>query len=322
MEVGLLLQWLKLPAGGWPPDDRALLGLPLGPVDADAAEQNALARMEVLRPHQLRHPELVTEGMNRLAQALIALTATSTAAPTPNAPAEFDYSPDRPPPPLPLPSEPLDAEAVDDDEVVEAEVVQLPAPPKVQPIPLPDDAPIIPLEDATAPPPGATFTRTDRRKVYRELALLRRLKHAWEELGPVAGVPSDGVRTAEAVYRVLVARRELLALFDTRPELNDVFEEAGRAVVAVVLQPHPAAVLRELVPSQRAGVAADWAAGRVRVYARLATLRRHLRAGRPSRWGVRLAERVGGFFRSNPEWILVAATGLLLAAGVARAMMR
>ena len=35
----------------------------------------ATDRMERLRGYQLLHPELVTEGMNRLAQALICLTA-------------------------------------------------------------------------------------------------------------------------------------------------------------------------------------------------------------------------------------------------------
>jgi hypothetical protein len=50
-----------------------MLSMPDGPIDAVLAEQNALAQMERLRPHQLLHPELVTEGMNKLAQALLAL---------------------------------------------------------------------------------------------------------------------------------------------------------------------------------------------------------------------------------------------------------
>ena len=74
MNTALILPGLNLPPGPWPPEERALLGLPAGPVDPIRAETNALARMELLRPHQLKHPEVVTEGMNRLAQALIALT--------------------------------------------------------------------------------------------------------------------------------------------------------------------------------------------------------------------------------------------------------
>src|SRR5580658_10263591 len=66
--------WLGLPQGPWPPDHYTLLGLPTGHCDPPLLEDLVLARMELLRPHQLLHPELVTEGMNRLAQALICLT--------------------------------------------------------------------------------------------------------------------------------------------------------------------------------------------------------------------------------------------------------
>lgn len=308
-------QWLSLPAGVWPPDDRVLLGLPPGPVDAAVAEQNALARMETLRPHQLLHPELVTEGMNRLAQALIAVSVQ----PAPRAPVEFDYSPDAPLP-LPLPPDVLDAEAVD-DEVVEAEVVEVaPLPPLPPPRPLPalEADPVVLLDDAAPPPPGTTATRTDRRKLYRELAFLRRLRKAWERIGPVAGVPSEPVRSAETVFLVLAFRRQLLRLFDERPDLTDTLEPSGRQVTAVFGQPHAAVVLRDLVPAQRAALAADWAGGREELFARYARLRRRLRAVRPKRWGVRLLGRVGHFLRTNPEWVLVVVTLVVVLVGLVR----
>lgn len=334
MNLALLQQWLSLPAGTWPPDDRTLLGLPPGPVDAALAEQNALARMETLRPHQLLHPELVTEGMNRLAQALIAVSAPVQAT-TARAPVELDYLPDlsQPAPaaagqfqplplPLPLPANDIaDAEAVD-DEVVEAEVVELPPPPPVPPprplVQLEADPLVLLDQDLPPPPPGATATRADRRKLYRELAFLRQLRKAWERIGPVAGVPSEPVRSAEAVYLVLVTRQELLRLFDLRPDLTDDLERGGRTVTAVFTQPHAAAVLRDLVPAQRAAVAADWAAGRVGLFARYAGLRRQVRAMRPKRWGIRLAGKVGTFFRTNPEWVLVAFTLLVVLVGLIR----
>jgi len=183
MNLPLLQQWLGLPAGAWPPDDRVLLGLPAGPVDAALAEQNALARMETLRPHQLLHPELVTEGMNRLAQALIAVSAPPLTATT-RAPVEFDFLPELSrqspvppgqvrPLPLPLPTNDIaDADAVD-DEVVEAEVVELPPPPPVPPprplVQLEADPLVLLDDDLPLPPAGATATRADRRKLYREL---------------------------------------------------------------------------------------------------------------------------------------------------------
>jgi hypothetical protein len=70
----LLSQWLDLPATPWPPDHYALLGLQRGKGGMDEVEQRVLERMERLRHHQLMHPEPVTEGMNLLAQAMIALT--------------------------------------------------------------------------------------------------------------------------------------------------------------------------------------------------------------------------------------------------------
>src|SRR5436305_9477654 len=90
MDMDKLRSWLGLPPGPWPPDDRTLLGLGTGPVTAAEAERRALGLMAKLRPHQLVHPDLVTEGMNRLAQALLAV---SMAAPTV-----------APPPPLPRPA--------------------------------------------------------------------------------------------------------------------------------------------------------------------------------------------------------------------------
>ena len=62
------------PPGPWPPDHYALLGLVPASCDPTLVEGTVLDRMAQLRPHQLLHPDLVTEGMNRLAQALVCLT--------------------------------------------------------------------------------------------------------------------------------------------------------------------------------------------------------------------------------------------------------
>ncbi len=80
MDTTRLSAWLDLPPGPWPPDARTLLALGPGPVSAADAERAAMARMAMLRPHQLVDPDLVTEGMNRLAQAMLAV---SVAAPAP-----------------------------------------------------------------------------------------------------------------------------------------------------------------------------------------------------------------------------------------------
>jgi hypothetical protein len=74
VEHSLLQSWLGLPPGPWPPDHYTLLGLAPGADEPALVEPRVLDRMAKLRPHQLLHPELVTEGMNRLAQALVCLT--------------------------------------------------------------------------------------------------------------------------------------------------------------------------------------------------------------------------------------------------------
>jgi len=81
----LLRQWLHLePEGPWPPPAWELLGLSLGAasaasvsLDPRAIEGRVLERLDWLRPYQLKYPELVTEGMNRLAQAFLELTQRS-----------------------------------------------------------------------------------------------------------------------------------------------------------------------------------------------------------------------------------------------------
>src|SRR5262249_27032540 len=75
MNGDLISSWLGLPSGSWPPNHYSLLGL--GPREADPArvEQSVHERMDKVRHYQLSFPEEATEAMNRLAQALICLTA-------------------------------------------------------------------------------------------------------------------------------------------------------------------------------------------------------------------------------------------------------
>ncbi|MBY0514997.1 MAG: hypothetical protein K2P78_13910, partial [Gemmataceae bacterium] len=107
MDHNQVRSWLGLPPGPWPPDHYTLLGLPAGRADPAAVEPVVLDRMDRLRPHQLLHPELVTEGMNRLAQALIALTDPAEKAAYD---AEFGFtSVTSPPPPAPKQRKPKPA---------------------------------------------------------------------------------------------------------------------------------------------------------------------------------------------------------------------
>ena len=73
MDTGNLAKWLDVPANPWPPDHFRILGLAPGEGTADDIESVVFERMERLRTYQLKYPEEVTEGMNRLAQAMVCL---------------------------------------------------------------------------------------------------------------------------------------------------------------------------------------------------------------------------------------------------------
>lgn len=74
MSHELICSWLGLPGGQWPPDHYCLLGLEPAKADSEHIEQQVHQRLEMVRRYQLLHPDLVTEAMNRLAQAYICLT--------------------------------------------------------------------------------------------------------------------------------------------------------------------------------------------------------------------------------------------------------
>ena len=76
IRVDWLSQQFGLPPGQWPVSHRALLGFAAdGPLDVAEIESRVVERMNLLRVHQLREPDTVTEGMNRLAAAMVALTS-------------------------------------------------------------------------------------------------------------------------------------------------------------------------------------------------------------------------------------------------------
>src|SRR5437899_5144730 len=74
MSHRLICSCLQLSAAHWPPDHYTLLGLDPREVEPARIEHSVQERMEQLRRYQLTHAEQVTEGMNRLAQALVCLT--------------------------------------------------------------------------------------------------------------------------------------------------------------------------------------------------------------------------------------------------------
>jgi len=305
MDIPLLKAWLKLPPGPWPADDRTLLGLPPdGPIDPIDAERHALERMEWLRPHQLLHPELVTEGMNALAKALIAASRS-------------------------VPPETAANEAPTEVEILDAIVVTTKRRRKTKRRPvlsssanLPMADVLVPLAplDATAnePPAGSAVVPSQRRRSYRELVLLRRLRAIWERLGRIVGVPAESLSTAEMIAACLTERTALLRLIEQAPELVEIVAHRGQRIVGILGQPHPPSVLRSLVPSQRRRIALEWAEARDHIELCSAALRHRLRTTTPkSRLGL-WSREVTAWFRDNPEWILGLAGAMAFAMMIVR----
>jgi hypothetical protein len=319
MDAGLLRTWLGLPPGPWPPDDREILGLADGPADPATVELRALAQMDRLRPHQLRYPELVTEGMNRLAQAMIALTAGGDTGAAPPKPRKHVKKKPKPVDVLP------DNLALSDSGVV-VPVVEATAPAPVildaEVVPVPEAAPVpapaVPLDPGEPvpvpePPPGAAYIPADRRAAYRELADLRRLIRLWDRLRTTLAVPGEPFATPAKVLLLLEVADEIR----TRG-IQPFPTPAGRDVVTILRHPLPLGLIRSLVPSQRLAVAKDWAQAAAEMRSEYDSIRRGLQRSVPRRWTNRLVRGLGRWLRTNPEWLLVLAALGLLVLGFAR----
>ncbi len=254
MSIELICSALDLPPDRWPPDHYSLLGLTAGAVDPAAVEERVLDRMERLRRYQLAHPDIVTDAMNRLAQALVCLT-------DPAAKAAYDMALRPAPPPSPVVSEDQESSQpyalAPPERIAVAPNVRKPMAVRVRP----DDA---------------------RRRLYRRLAAIRHLRAAWRDLGdyvadPVARPlrPTEGIEFVAAILEV----RGRLAN-DTGPRIG-LPGQAGAIVAALARQPLPLTTFRHFQREQRSALAADWQAAADQlntVYAETAgALRQHRR---------------------------------------------
>ncbi len=279
MDVALLRSWLDLPAGTpWPPEPHVLLGLSPGSGDAGEAETRALDRMDRLRPYQLLHPELVTEGMTRLAQALIAFGEA------PPAPPRYELIAE---PPAPRPAE--------------------------LPVVAAEDRPQ-PSEDL----PLAVELPAGRRWVYARLAAVRRAARAWDRVGLVLGDPDDPADTPSRVMVLLEAVRPLRPLLPAVSGVVGGVGEPGGICGALVRQPLLLDTFRRLLPDQRLAVAADWRRGRDALRREYAWLRRVSAQGRTRRAVRRRADAAWRWARRTPELLLIPLLLLLLARQWAR----
>ncbi len=237
MSHELICTWLGLPPGNWPPDHYRLLDLEPGESDCARIEQRVHQRLEAVRRYQLLHPELVTEAMNRLAQAYVCLTdpdarraydAARSGRPKPNgskppsaaapAPAQPRPSAVTPPPvpAMPVPVPPPERPAPPPVPTVELPPVALPAPPVAVPAP-----PVaVPVEASPPPEPP----------IVLPVAVAEALPAAPPPVAPQPRPKADPVieasRSPEA-RRGLGTRRALYQRLTATRRLMRVWERAG-----------------------------------------------------------------------------------------------
>jgi hypothetical protein len=284
----LIRSWLGLPPGPWPPDHYTLLGFPPGHSDAAAFEPRVLQQMERLRKHQLREPDIVTEGMNRLAQALITLTDSIAKSAYD---AELKFTPT--PPQIPVPTSPppphlelvIVSQHVFEDLLPEAaEPVANPPTEVTQEIAVPEelippyelrpdpwDPRLEPSKPLLLPPKEITEAeaaarawptpRSSRRWIYARLASIRRGRRSWLKLRPVFLDPNDPLDRPARVVLLLEAATAIRPLLPTLAGVVGGVSEPGGLVAAVVRQPLLLDTIRRLLPDQRQALAADWRFG-------------------------------------------------------------
>jgi hypothetical protein len=312
----LLRQWLRLaPEGSWPPSAQELLGLAQPPATAtpplnpEEIEARVLERLDWLRPYQLKYPELVTEGMNRLAQALLEIAqrprpcwaGPSSQSPTAAA-VETDTRSEEAPAITFTQTQP-EGEKRD----VQAAREQPPAlhpPPPFPPTPPPSPQPVATVagtqevpashQDTLVPavaaaawpapqplpmaPPLPRWAQKSpdgptRRQLYRRLVRLRRLWHTWCEIGEIL-TASTFLDDPLSLLRFHTVHRQLREHVRFLNDLwSPAFASPGAWAAALLRQEHAVPLLRELEPEQRLRFLLDWRRGEEH----LATLYQQLR---------------------------------------------
>jgi hypothetical protein len=354
MSRELLCTWLDVSATPWPPSHYALLGLAPGEGAAEEVEQRVLERMERLRHYQLTHPDLVTEGMNLLAQAMICLTdpvarreydrplgvgpPAERSAPPTSAPAQPPASRREPAaePQVPvLEFEPEPVYSLDESETRDgepmADAIIIPELAE-ESLPLPDEAEAEPDDFDERPLPEIdeqwVVERVDwvherrkyRRRLYAELVRIRRVLHIWEQLRSYLDEPEKAFsrRTDTVAFMNLLA--DLRPLLASVQDLVGSSGQAGNLIAVLSRQQLVVEMFRSLLPSQRDALARDCQAAHYVLMERYRDIRDELRTltakgFRRRIWWPMLRQMI-----ARPEWFLLMIGVAALAIAFLRSM--
>jgi hypothetical protein len=169
-------------------------------------------------------------------------------------------------------------------------------------------------------PTGLAFP-ANRRETYATLVRLRKLVRGLEHIRPFFADPGEQLLTPLRVFEYVQAVREF------RGEVHRGKDPRwpgwyGRMVLTVTEHPVSIAVFRDLVPSQRRALAADWARAVDELRAEYDELRAHLRNTKTTnRLSVEF-RAAQTWFRDNPEWLLATVIGLAFLAAIIRTALR
>jgi hypothetical protein len=314
MSHELICTWLGLAPGDWPPDHYRLLGLEPGEADAERIEQRVHERLDAVRRYQLLHPELVTEAMNRLAQAYVCLTdpearraydSVRLGRPTGNG-TQPKPAPPAPPPvpvvatPIPVP-EPARPEPPAPAPPPSAET-PAPGPTETAPPPLELETPVVvPAILVNALPETASVAepepppKTDpvleasrsaaarrglgtRRGLYQRLARTRRLMRAWERAGKYLGNAKRRLSKPAEATELINDLKELRQALTGFTVLLGEAGQPGYSVIVLARQPAPVPIFQTLLSGQRVTLAQHWKDGRQLLHAHRDYLRLEIQA--------------------------------------------
>lgn len=288
--------WLGLPNATWPLDHYTLLGLQAGESNADLIEQRVHERMERVRRYQLTHPELATEAMNRLAQALCCLTdacgkqaydratfphlvpiGATVAAPEPAliaaqvAAATEALIPPTGPKPLDWSSAPPPARsAAEQDTVIDTlnaatdvnPALLFPAPAVIAAPPAaPGSTQVDPIEEAARLSDAARRGLTTKRALYYRIARTRQLLWAWQQLSRFLSDPAYKLARPTEINALTSLMRRIRELLRTFPPLLGEAGQPGYLVLVLARQQLIAPTFQALTAEQRQRLADDWQSG-------------------------------------------------------------
>jgi hypothetical protein len=343
MNRTLINTWLGLASDQWPPDHYTLLGLEAGEQNMELVEQRVHERMERVRGYQLSHPEEATEGMNRLAQALVFLTDLAskktydarppaisavfarnagavpvfTSSPKTNpaagGPLENFASPstrtivdsDTTPMPLLAPGVPAAARSSSGNPGPSSDSSAPSKKTVATPILL--SAGADPVFETARSSPAATRGLGTKHALYQRLAQTRRLQRAWEKAGDFLSQPRtrlNGPAQESALVRHLTSIRELI---DDFPAFLGRAGTPGQHVVCIGRQHLVGPTFKMLDVQQRAALAHDWVAGRTLLAQHRQFLRQELQAYRRRSWWKRKTRAVRSSLNDHPGFVILGA---------------